>query len=175
MASNLHLKWTSLLGFFFFKLFLCSPDVKMQKHFQGLCHMKSHQSYEPAAELTAPPNPHPHLKMISRSFFMKQNNRKLNLCSKTDTSKTAWINAWNRNSGFTCTSSNFLWYLFLLITKLPPPPKKKKVFRWAQTYLTEKYHIHNSNLLSFVQVVVHDVETARENRSSPPPNHSGGR
>ena len=168
MASNLHLKWTSLLGFFFFKLLLCSPDVKMQKHFQGLCHMKSHQSYEPAAELTAPPNPHPHLKMISRSFFMKQNNWKLNLCSKTDTSKTAWINA----------KSEFWFFMYILKFSLvfafvdykyPPPP------RWAQTYLTEKYHIHNSNLLSFVQVVVHDVETARENRSSPPPNHSGGR
>ena len=35
--------------------------------------------HDPAAELTAPSNPHLHFATISWSFHMKQNIRKLNL------------------------------------------------------------------------------------------------
>ena len=52
-------------------------------------------SHEPAAKLTAPPDPHLHFTITSWSFVMKKNIQKLNLCSKTDISKTTWIHPWN--------------------------------------------------------------------------------
>ena len=79
---NLHSKQISLQSFFYFMLFICPPDVKRPRFF-----------ITPWNSTTAPPGacwgafstlePSP-------AFY---NIRKLNLRSKTDISKTAWINA----------------------------------------------------------------------------------
>ena len=74
------------------------------KNIQGLCHMNTHQGLgsviNPLWSLHHLQTSNVHFKMISFSVFMKQNTRKLNLCSKTDISKTAWLNAWNRILNF---------------------------------------------------------------------------
>ena len=49
--------------------------------------------HEPVAELAKPQDLHLYFTIILWSFSMKCNIRKLNLCSKTDISKTVWINA----------------------------------------------------------------------------------
>ena len=53
--------------------------------------------HEPTMELTALPDLHLQFTIISWSFVVKYNIQKLNLCSTTGISKTAWINAclWN--------------------------------------------------------------------------------
>ena len=77
LTLTLHSKQISLLSFFCFKLFICPPDVKrpvfsgtfLSELLPGFCH-------EQVVELS--------------TFY---NIRKLNLFSKMDNSKTAWINA----------------------------------------------------------------------------------
>ena len=46
------------------------------------------------AKFTMPQNLYLHCRIILWSFFMKYDIQKLNLISKTDISKTAWINPW---------------------------------------------------------------------------------
>ena len=65
LTSNLHSNYISLLGFFF-KLFICPPNVKRSTFFSGF---------------TIWP------REISWSFYKKQNIRKPNLYSKTNISK----------------------------------------------------------------------------------------
>ena len=58
----------------------------------GLCH-------EPSAELTALSDPHLYFIVILSLFVVKSNI----LCSKTDISKTVWINAYYQHAK--CTQS----------------------------------------------------------------------
>ena len=73
---------------------MCPPDVKNQTFSGPLTpepQPKLH--YELTAEIVAPPDPCLHFTIISGLLVMKWNFQKLNLCSKMDISKTAWINA----------------------------------------------------------------------------------
>ena len=71
--------------FFYFKLFLCPPDVKTLNFSRVLLSWTPTRApawiYCKAYRTLRP----------SLGFYSMQ---KLNLCSKTDISKTAWINAW---------------------------------------------------------------------------------
>ena len=72
--------------FFYFKLFMCPPDVKMPNFSgalpleppTGLCH-------EPTAELIAHSDPHLHFTIIFWLFFMKQNIQKLRIFVQNQT------------------------------------------------------------------------------------------
>ena len=74
-------------SFFYFKLFICSPDVKRSNLFRDFIPPNPYQGFTMTQlwslqHLQIPPPPR---------FYTIQ---KLNLPSKRDISKTAWINAW---------------------------------------------------------------------------------
>ena len=102
-----------LLGFVYFKLFICPLDLKKPEVFRG---------FTPWTPTRAPPwtcyrafN----LRRPPRAFY---NIQKFNLCSNTDISKIAWINAWPywifllgwisiAFSGLCCYNSYFIWFI----------------------------------------------------------------
>ena len=65
---------------------------KKPKNLQGLCPLGLHHG--PSMKLTMPANPCLHCRANWWSFFTKYINQKLNLLSKTDISKIAWIYPW---------------------------------------------------------------------------------
>ena len=80
--------------------------------------------HESIAMLTAPRYPHSHFAIILWLFFMKYNIGKLNLCSKTDISKTAWINTWKVIFFLeNCCFSNMCWISW-------NSKMKSKIQRW---------------------------------------------
>ena len=94
MVLNVRSKEISLLGFFYFNLLICPPDVKRPTFFKVLTpELPPRLHHEQTAELTTPPDSppafHNHLMIVCH----EKEIRKLNLCSKTEISKTASINA----------------------------------------------------------------------------------
>ena len=94
LDSNLHLIYISLPGFFCFNLFIWLPDVKGPNFF----------SFAPLPSTNVPPYTHAGVDRASRppseicDLFIR-NDSILNLLSKSDISKTAWINPrYNRSS-----------------------------------------------------------------------------
>ena len=83
--GNLHSEYISLLGFFYFKLFICPPNVKRPKYFRDFTPWNPTRALScTSRHLTAPQRP-------PLAFY---NNQKPKICSKMSFSKTAWINAW---------------------------------------------------------------------------------
>ena len=81
--TELAYKINYLTKFLLFKLFICPPDVKRPKYFRSFTPETSPGfHHKPVAVLTAPGEPYLHFTTF----------KKHNLCSKTNISKTTWIN-----------------------------------------------------------------------------------
>ena len=77
-------KW---IGRKWVKLFSCRPDVKRPTLFQRCYFLNPHQG--------SVMNPFWNLQHLETPFVF-YNIWKLNLCSEMDSSKTTWINAWDK-------------------------------------------------------------------------------
>ena len=86
LTSNLHSNYISLLGFFF-KLFICPPNVKRSTFFSGFTIWPPPLITTRAPPWTSTSWPYLHFTKISWSFYKKQNIRKPNLYSKTNINK----------------------------------------------------------------------------------------
>ena len=84
LAFHLHSIWMSLLGFFYFKLFYLYSRCKKANMFQD---------FTPWTPIMAQPWTYWGAYNTSRSPLAFCNIQRPSLCSKTDISKTAWINA----------------------------------------------------------------------------------
>ena len=83
LALNLHSKQINL-GFFYFKLFICPPDVKRPKSFRYFTPWIPNKTPPwTVEEFTAPRDPDLRFTTFTNSIFVQ----------KTDISKSAWKNA----------------------------------------------------------------------------------
>ena len=101
-------------SFFDFKLFICPPDVKKTKFLRGL------PRWTPTR---APPWTRCGAYSTSRTTPTFYKIQKLSLCSKTDITKTPWINAWQVNRKQTRGDLK-------LCLKVRHSPSKKNFFIW---------------------------------------------
>ena len=104
LTLNLHLKWISLLGFFYFNLFICPPDVKRPKLFKGFYPLNLHK-YR---------NIYLHRLLCTQSNYLYYNER-INLWYRNFVSKSR-----STMSSFFKTSLPELTYLWIRLNKTKP-------------------------------------------------------
>ena len=122
-----YLRWTCIqnkLAYkvpFYFKLFSCLADVKRPKFCSALSH------WNPTR---APPWAGCWADSTSRPVGSFYTIRKLNLCLKTDISKTAWINAW-WGVEFEQINAGWAWLIIVSDNKFAFSTCEKYIVLWA--------------------------------------------
>ena len=106
VVLNLHSKWISFQTFFYFELFICSLHVRRPKFFGD---------FPSRTPTRSPPWTCYQTCSTSRPPPALYNIQKLNLCSKTDISETAWINTWYIHGVYIYINLYIFMYVYIYI------------------------------------------------------------